>query len=165
MAEISFTPEQVVGAIRHGMRGDRQRYELGTDDAVHKSATYEQNLSHYRDIAHRCLADGDYLQAAEKSWGAYTQTIKTICADHRVRVSTHSNILSVAQSFNTLATNADATIGDRLRQGFRSARSLHQHFYENDLDGTEVETSVEEVMDAIDLLKTLFDGNGAAGTG
>ena len=156
MSDISFTPEAVEGAIRYGMRGDRGRYELGTDDAVQKNATYGANLAHYRSVAQKCLDEGDYLQAAEKSWGVYTQTIKAICAGYRIRVSTHSNIISVANQLTALARNSDPATGAMLRQGFQSARSLHQHFYEADLPDDEVERSVEEVMDAIDLLQTLF---------
>ncbi len=156
MSGISFTPEQVEGAIRCGMRGDRQRYELGTDDAAQKNATYVGNLAHYRSVAQKCLDEGDHLQAAEKSWGAYAQTIKATCAGYEIRVSTHANILSVAQALTALAAGADADVGGRLRRGFNMARSLHQHFYEDDLEGDEVARQSAEVMDAIALLQTLF---------
>ena len=151
-----FTTQQVEGAIRHGMRGDRQRYELDAGDAGQKNATYGDNLAHYRNVAQKCLSEDDYLQAAEKSWGAYAQTIKATCAGYGIRVSTHRNILSVAQALTALAGGADAAAADTLRRGFTSARSLHQHFYENDLDADEVERSVAEVMDATDLLQMLF---------
>ena len=151
-----FTTQQVEGAIRHGMRGDRQRYELDAGDAEQKNATYGDNLAHYRNVAQKCLSEGDYRQAAEKSWGTYAQTIKATCAGYGIRVSTHRNILSVAQALTALAGGADASASDTLRRGFTSARSLHQHFYENDLEDAEVEQSVEEVLAVIDLLQTLF---------
>ena len=156
MTEAVFTPEQIEGAIRHGMRGDRMRYELGADDAAQKNAIYGGNLAHYRSVAQRCLTEGDYRQAAEKSWGAYAQTIKATSAAYGVRVSTHANILSVAQALTALAAGADADVGGRLRRGFNMARSLHQHFYEDDLEGDEVARQSAEVMDAVDLLQTLF---------
>ena len=151
-----FTAEQVEGAIRYGMLGDRMRYEIGPVEAVQKSAAYGSNRAHYRSVAQKCFNEGDYLQAAEKTWGAYAQTIKSASAGYGIRVSTHSNLLSVAQSLIDPALAADAEIRDRLRLGFLSARSLHQHFYENDLLDAEVERSVGEVMDAVDLLQTLF---------
>ena len=165
MADISFTPEQVEAAIRHGMRGDRRRYEFGPGDAEQKNVTYGSNLAHYRSVAQKCLDEGDYLQAAEKSWGAYAQTIKATCAALGIRVSTHANILSVAQSLTMLAGNADPVTGDRLLTALHTARSLHQHFYEDELADAVVERAVGEVMDAIDLLQTLFDGNSAEGIG
>ena len=151
-----FTAQQVEGAIRYGMRGDRMRYEIGPVEAVQKSAAYGSNRAHYRSVAQKCLNEGDYLQAAEKTWGAYAQTIKSASAGYGIRVSTHSNLLSVAQSLIDLALGVDANTGEQLRRALHTARSLHQHFYENDLLDAEVERSVTEVMDAVDLLQTLF---------
>lgn len=159
MTTPAFSSQQVEDSILLGLRGDRRRYELESDEAVQKNATYGGNLAHYRSVAQKCLNEGDYLQAAEKSWGAYAQTIKGISAAHGIGVSTHSNLVSVAQALNALAVDADAAMGTQLRQAFHSARSLHQHFYENDLFNDEVERSVSEVMAAIDLMQALFDGD------
>lgn len=160
MSNVTFTPQQIESAIRDGMRGDRRRYEFDPSDAGQKNVTYEANLAHYRSVAQKCLDEGDYLQAAEKSWGAYAQTIKATCAAFGIRVSTHANILSVAQSLTMLAGNTDPVTGDRLLNALHTARSLHQHFYEDELADAVVERAVGEVMDAIDLLQTLFDDNG-----
>ncbi len=158
MSEVNFAPQQIESAIRNGMRGDRRRYEFGPSDAEQKNVTYEANLAHYRNVAQKCLDEGDYRQAAEKSWGAYAQAIKATCAAYGIRVSTHANILSVAQSLTMLASNADSVKGDRLLNALHTSRSLHQHFYyEDELADTVVERAVGEVMDAIDLLQTLFD--------
>ncbi len=159
MANLSFTPEQIEGAIRHGIRGGRQRYELESTETIQKNATHESNLAHYRIVANECLNERDYLQAAEKSWGAYAQTIKGISAAHGISVSTHSNLVSVAQQLNALAASADVPAGAQLRHEIHLANSRHQHFYENHLLDDDVERSVSEVMDAIELLPTLFDRN------
>lgn len=156
MESAVFTPEQIEAAIRYGMRGDRRRYELASPEAAQKGATYGSNLGHYQNVAQKCLNEGDYRQAAEKSWGVYAQTLKLTCAGYGIGVSTHSNLISVAQQLTALAHASDVATGNILRQGFQSARSLHQHFYEDDLEAGEVERSVQEVMDAIDLLQTLF---------
>ena len=156
MTTPTFTPQQIEAAISYGLRGDRRRYELESADAIQKNATYGNNLAHYRNVAQRCLDEGDYLQAAEKTWGAYAQTIKSISAVHSIGVSTHSNLLSVAQALTALAATVDTDTAVRLRRGFNMARSLHQHFYEDDLGSEEVEQQVGEVMEAIDLLQTLF---------
>ena len=156
MESATFTPEQIKDAIRYGMRGDRMRYEIESTEAAQKGVTYESNLDHYRNLAQKCLNEGDYRQAAEKSWGAYAQTIKLTSAGYGIGVSTHSNLISVAQQLNALARAADVATGNILRQGFQSARSLHQHFYEDDLDAEEVERSVQEVMATVDLLQALF---------
>ena len=59
-----------------------------------------------------------------------------------------------------LAGNADPVVGDRLLHALHTARSLHQHFYEDELADPVVERAVDEVMEAIDLLQTLFDRTG-----
>ena len=161
----SFTEQQVNGAISVGLRGIRPgSYTLPPQEAALKEATYRNNLDHYRSVAQQCLADGDYRQAAEKLWGAYAQTIKAACAGYGVNLTMHRSLVSVAQEFTALAgANPDVAGPDavtRLQTGFVSARSLHQHFYENDLADAEVAREAEDVMAAIDLLQRLFYRDG-----
>ena len=156
MTNSPFTAQQVDGAIRAGLRGSRQNYNLTTVEAQEKSAAYRNNLSHYRSVAQRCLNEGDYLQAAEKSWGAYAQAVKAAGAGCGMHVNTHRSVLRVAEEFTALAATVNAADAAQLRIGYLSARSLHQHFYENDLGDAEVEQGVADVMDAIDLLQALF---------
>ena len=156
MTTPAFTAQQIDNARRTGLRIARRNYVLTPEEAAQKGATYRNNLAHYRNLAQKCLGEGDYLQAAEKSWGAYAQTIKSAGADYAMNVATHRNVLSVAQQLTALAATADAADAARLHSGFTSARSLHQHFYEDDLGAAEVERSVAEVMEAIDLLQRLF---------
>ena len=160
MTNSPFTAQQVDGAIRAGLRGIRQNYNLTAVEAQEKSATYLNNLAHYLSVAQRCLNEGDYLQASEKSWGAYAQAVKAAGAGYRMHVNTHRSVLRVAEEFTGLAATVNATNAARLRIGYLSARSLHQHFYESDLGDAEVEQGVADVKDAIDLLQTLF-GRGA----
>ena len=113
-------------------------------------------LSHYRQHARQSLADGDYLQAAEKSWGAYAQTVKTIGADHRLRIAHHAGIAAVASRLAALVRASDPVAGSALRYGLATARSLRQHFYENDLPDDEVIEAAADVATAIDLMQRLF---------
>ena len=152
----TFTPQQVDDAIRAGLRGSRRDFALSPGDAADKGDAYRGNLAHYRDLAQKCLADGDYRQAAEKSWGAYAQTIKVIAAAHGMNVETHRSLLRVAQELNALAGGADPAIADRLRMGFHMAQTLHQHFYENNLLDGEVGKAAADVLYAIDLLQARF---------
>ena len=152
----TFTPQQVDDAIRAGLRGSRRGFALSPGDAADKGDAYQGNLAHYRELAQKCLADGDYRQAAEKSWGAYAQTIKVIAAAHGMNVETHRSLLRVASELNALAGSADPAIADWLDHSFHTARSLHQHFYENDLPDASVIKAVRNVLDAIDLLQTLI---------
>ena len=160
MTSLPFTAQQVDGAIQAGLRGSRQNHNLTAVEAQEKSATYRNNLAHYRSVAQRCLNEGDYLQAAEKSWGAYAQAVKAAGAGYRMHVNTHRNVLRVAEEFTALAATMNTADAAQLRIGYLSARSLHQHFYENDMGDAEVEHGVADVMDAINLMQTLFDDSG-----
>ena len=158
MTNSPFTTQQVDGAIRARLR-EYRRLRLPTEEAQRKNATYRGNLSHYRSVAQKCLNEGDYLQAAEKSWGTYAQAIKSAGAAYGVHVNTHSAVLSVSQALTDLVATTDEPIAVRLDTGFHKARSLHQHFYENDLADSAVERAIADVMDAVGLLQTLFERN------
>ncbi len=141
-----FTPQQVADAVQTALRPGRPPVALSPGDAAGKAATYRESL-----------AVGDYQQAAEKSWGAYTQTVKPIGADHRLPVPTHSGVLRVSGRLTDLARQS----GDRntvtiLTRGLIAARALHTHFYENDPPDGAVILSSADVATTIDLLQRLF---------
>ena len=152
----TFTTQQVDNAIRAGLRGGRTNFSLTPNEAADKSAAYEGNLAHYQGLVEKCLAEGDYRQAAEKSWGAYAQTIKVIAAAHGMNVANHRSLLRVASALNILAGSADPAIYTRLRMGYLSAQALHQQFYENHMPDGDVISSAADVRDAINLLHTLL---------
>ena len=158
-ARPNFTPQQVAAAIRAGLP-NRLDVALSASDAPERAATYRDSLTHYRERVRKSLAEHDYRQAAEKSWGAYTQSIKSIAADHGLRVRSHTNILRVSEQLIALVSQSDPADGVVLDGGANSAHSMHVHFYENDLPDATVIRRSEQVADAIDLLQTLFSNNG-----
>lgn len=152
----NLSPQQVSDAIRAGLREGRQPVDLSPAEASQQAEVYRGNLAHYRDHVQKSLGEGDYLQAAEESWGAYAQTIKAVAADHGLRVTHHASIIGAADRIALLVGTADTVAGDTLRQGLSTARSLHQHWYENDLSDATVTANTREVIAAIDLLHELF---------
>ncbi len=157
-----FSTEQVTEAIRAGLREGRQPVDLSVTEGSQQAEVYRGNLAHYRDHAQKSLDEGDCLQAAEKSWGAYAQTIKAVAADHGLRVTHHASIIGAADRIALLVGTVDTAAGDTLRQGLSTARSLHQHWYENDLSGATVTANTREVIAAIDLLQELCPVDAAA---
>lgn len=157
-----FAMRQVADAIRAGLNG-RADTEASPGELEELSATYRGNLDHYREHVQKSLAEGDYLQAAEKSWGAYAQAIKIIGADHGLHIASHRSILRVADRLTALVGQQDEAATQTLIAGLGLAHSLHTHFYENDLPDTTVTASVDRVFSTIDLLQELFQGNGTAG--
>ena len=155
----NFTPQQVAATIRAGLP-NRPDVALSVSDAPERAAAYRDNLAHYREHVRKSLAERDYRQAAEKSWGAYTQIVKSIAADHGLRVRSHTNILRVSEQLIALVSQSNPADGVILDIGANSAHSMHIHFYENDLPDATVIRRSEQVADAIDLLQTLFSNNG-----
>lgn len=155
-APPQFTHQQITAAIRNGLRGERQNVDLPASETERCVATYDANLAHYLSHARHSLAEGDYRQAAEKSWGAYAQSIKLVAAQRGLKVSHHASIISVAGRLAALANTADPAIAKNLRDGLATARSLHQHFYENDLPDDIVTANAADVASVIGQLLDLF---------
>ncbi len=152
----NFSEQQVAAAIHAGLREGRRQVGLSPTEAEDKTATYRGNLYHYRQHVQTSLDAGDYLQAAEKSWGSYAQTIKAIGADHLLSITHHASIIGVAGQLADLANQSDQQNGVALADGLHIARSLHTHFYENDLPDSTVVTAAGRVATAIDLMQELF---------
>ncbi len=150
-----FSAEQVAEAIRAGLPR-RPDIVLTEAEAAESTATYRDNLTHYREHVQESLAGRDFRQVAEKSWGAYTQTIKAIAADHRLRVRSHANILRVAEQLTSLVSSSDPDLGAVLDMGANSAHSLHIHFYENDLPNETVSRRAASTAEAIDVMQEIF---------
>ena len=140
----------------------RSDLELTPGDATELADAYRRMLNDYRQHALPYLAGGDYRQAAEKSWGAYAESVKSIAADNGFRLSHHGHIIRVGNRLATLARGDDHKAGDVLLKGLNSARSLHQHFYEDDLEAEGVAPSADDVAVAIDLMQRRF-ASGANG--
>ena len=150
-----FTSEQIANAVAAG-RAPRWDATLTLEQSVTHAAKYRDSQAHYQQHAAHSLADGDYRQVAEKSWGAFTQTVKAIAADRQVYLSSHISIMRVVGELSALAGQADPDAAASLNQAITAAHSLHTHFYENDLPDAVVTQSAGAVADAIVLLQELF---------
>ena len=137
--------------------------EIEPGDAPSLARTYRGMMEEYRQHSLQYLAEGDYRQAAEKSWGAFAESVKSIAADYGMKISFHGTIIGVAGRLATLVAQDEPDTGEILQQGLGLARSLHQHFYENDLDPEAVNYSAARVAAAIDLMQQRFaaGANGA----
>lgn len=154
-AQPPFTPEQVTAAIRAAF-SPRWDTSLTADEAVGKALTYRSSQAHYRNHVRRSLDENDYLQVAEKSWGAFAQTVKAIGADCQIQLSSHVGIYRVAGELAKLVGQTDPDAADLLDQAIARVHSLHMHFYECDLPDEVVARSASIVGDGIDLLEAWF---------
>ena len=154
-APPSFASEQVAAAIRAAF-SPRWDTSLSAEDAAAQAATYRANLAHYRQHVQRSLDESDYLQVAEKSWGAFTQIVKAIGADHQIKLSSHVGIYRVAGELASLVGQLDPSAESALNNATALVSGLHTHFYENYLTDAVVTQSAATVNDAIDLLQGYF---------
>ena len=154
-SQPAFTDEQVVAAIRAAY-SPRWDTSLSEEDAAAHAATYRSNLAHYRQRVQRSLDESDYLQVAEKSWGAFTQVIKAIGADHRIKLSSHVGIYRVAGELAELVGHLDPDAESALNNTTGLVSGLHTHFYENNLTDAVVIQSAGTVSDGINLLQEWF---------
>ena len=76
-----------------------------------------------------------------------------------MRISFHGSIISVASRLTTLANRDDPSAGAILRAGLNSARNLHQHSYENNLERDVIMLSAGDLNAAIDLVQQRFAGS------
>lgn len=153
--KLRASPADVAAVIR-AARNMRVDSEIPQDEAAALSGKYRDILNQYRQHSRECLAAGDYLQGAEKSWGAYAASVKAIAADYGLKISFHGSIISVASRLATLANRDDPNAGAVLRAGLHLARSLHQHSYENDLEPEVINLADDDVNAAIDLMQQRF---------
>ena len=151
----TFTDEQVVAAIRAAF-SPRWDTSLTPEEAVEHAGIYRDNLDHYRKHVQRSLDESDYRQVAEKSWGAFTQSVKAIGADHRIQLSSHVGIMRVAGELAKLIAQTNPEAGGRVSDASVMAHSLHLHFYENELPDDRVIQSATAVSEAIELLQDWF---------
>ncbi len=151
----TFTDEQVVAAIRAAF-SPRWDTSLTPEEAVEHAGIYRDSLDHYRKHIQRSRGESDYRQVAEKSWGAFTQIIKAIGAEHQIKLSSHVGIMRVAGELAKLIAQTAPEAGGRVSDASVMAHSLHLHFYENELPDDRVIQSATMVSEAIDLLQDWF---------
>ena len=161
-AENHDNGADVAAAIRAAFRVPSDS-EIAPGDGPALARTYRSMMEEYRQHGLQYLAEGDYRQAAEKSWGAFAESVKSIAADYAMKISFHGTIISVASRLATLAAQDEPDTGAVLRAGLHSARSLHQHFYENDLEPEVIDLAADDVNAAIDLMQHRF-ASGANGS-
>ena len=154
-ASSRFTAQQVNAAVRAGY-SPRWDTALEPADARRHAANYRANAAHYRQHIRRSLDEQDFLQVAEKSWGAFTQTVKAIVAHQEMHITSHIGIMRVARELSDLVAQVDSEAGVNLRQAATAAHSLHLHFYENDLPDAMVMENSAAVVAAVNLLQSLF---------
>ena len=106
-----------------------------TTHADHPTDTVNDLLAKAR----TCLAEGDLMQASAKAWGAAEQMVKAVAEnrgwDHATRGDLYRAVHRLAEELSDR----------RLGRLFRSANSLDQNSYEDDMPAATVAVGLDEV--------------------
>ena len=95
------------------------------------------------------LAQGDIRQASEKAWGAAAQIVKAVAQQRGWPHQRHAAL------FPVIASLAEETGDDQLRNLFQVANSLHTNFYKNWDTADNVSAALADVRLLVDKLAPL----------
>ena len=79
------------------------------------------------------FADGDFLQASEKLWGAVAHSILAIARQRNWRYGSHNDLIAAATRLSEEQDDIS------LRSQFKEARRLHANYYHGFLDAPELD--------------------------
>lgn len=112
---------------------------------------YIERSSHYLTQASEEFAQGDYLQASEKGWGATAQMIKAVAQERGWEHRFHAELIRAMRRV------VEETGDQELWLTFGATRDLHENFYEGQMSGDDVEYHLDQARHLIDRLRDLID--------
>lgn len=91
-------------------------------------------------------ANGDLLQASEKTWGAAAHAVKAIAERRGWRHDSHRRLFVVIDMI------ISETGQREIRKLFQAANNSHKNFYEGRMDSRDVEDNIMEVENLLAIL-------------
>ena len=91
-------------------------------------------------------ADGDLLQASEKTWDAVAHAVKAIAERRGWRHDSHRRLFVVIDMI------ISETGQREIRKLFQAANNSHKNFYEGRMDSRDVEDNIMEVENLLAIL-------------
>jgi len=127
---------------------------LDKDPSEREERYYQLFLKYYRE-AEELKGAGDYLQAAEKIWGAITALIKAYFSRKGVYVAIWSR------------SKLDKTVENNVEERYRSlfydlltyGGELHEHFYEKRIPKEKFERRWGQCIELIERIKSIYESS------
>ena len=142
-----YDSDAVAAAVARALSRDPAQ----PDDAGRTPEKYARLSRDFRAGAWRHLDENDLPQASNKAWGMVAETVKAVSAQHGGIIHSHGSIwLTVRELAKLAEVDGDIATRDLINNGFRTARSLHSNFYED-------EESYAEVVSGLTLCEQLSD--------
>ena len=127
------------------------------DDAGRTPEKYARLSRDFRAGAWRHLDENDLSQASNKAWGMVAETVKAVSAQHGGFIHTHASIwLTVRELARLVGAAGDTDTQHWIINAFRTARSLHSNYYEDEEGSEEVAAGLELCEQLSQRLYQLF---------
>lgn len=153
-------PETIVRILIERARAEGRPWEdlvvssiierLRIEDPDTRAGIYLEMCRRFLREAEKKLAEGDYVQASEKGWGAAAEVIKALAAKEGLELKSHRDLHAyVAKIIQRLGD-------EELRRLWAAANELHRNFYENWLPPDLVRGYLEDVKQLVHTLERLL---------
>ena len=156
MEALALGRDKIAEAVTRGLAAARDPAQPG--DAGRSPQKYARLSDDFRASAWRHLhQDGDLPQASGKAWGMVAETIKAVSAQYGGTIHAHRSIWHVMRELSRLVGDSgDPETQAWMDNAFRTARSLHSNFYEDEESPTEVAAGLVLCQELADRLYELF---------
>ena len=146
----------IAGAVERALAASRDPAQPADDGRSPEK--YAQLSKDFRASAWRHLnEDHDLPQASSKAWGMVAETVKAVSAQHGGIIHAHRSIWHVIRELsNLVGETGDEQTQAWINNAFRSARSLHTNFYEDEESQTEVAAGIALCEELSDRLYEIF---------
>ena len=125
---------------------------LGPGDAE----DHRQQARYFQRKSREYLAEGELHQASEKGWGMAAWMTKAVALTYGWEYKKH-------EQFNAVLNQVRLMTGHPRVSGWRGvANDLHGNFYKRFLDAGDIEDSLNEVDELLELLEPLLENGPAA---
>lgn len=153
---MAYADTDIAAAVARGLvvSSDQARPE----DAGRTPEKYADLSRDFRASAWKHLReDGDLPQASNKAWGMVAETVKAVSAQHGGIIHQHRSIWEVVRELsNLVGGSGDHEMQTWMNNAFRTARSLHANFYEDEETEIEVTAGLELCEELSERLYELF---------
>ncbi len=135
----------------------------GRPEDAEAHAILSRRFQEHADIE---IAKGNRRQASEKIWGSVAHALKALAEQRGWQHGSHTPIRDVARQLGNELADADPipkSIRDRVAEAsdfvvpYDKATLLHQNFYNNEIDGEEIENANDKAKEFIQKLNAIRD--------
>lgn len=116
------------------------------DKAENEADKFAAMVLHYSHNAAHYLQTKDWQKACEMMWGALSCTLKAVAAKHNKEIKSHRQLGEFARELARNEKNKD------ILNAYSHASTLHQNFYESNLDEKTVRIFVDDIKRIIGIL-------------